>query len=60
MIRAVPRLKIAVDIINENVDRRLLVREAQAMGYPWDPLLTALDMYAMDRRLVSVAVLVRA
>ena len=22
------------------------------MGYPWDPLLMALDMYAMDRRLV--------
>ena len=39
-------VEIAVDIAKafENVDRRLLVREAQAMGYPWDPLLMALDM----------------
>ncbi len=38
-------VEIAVDIAKafENVDRRLLVREAQALGYPWDPLLMALE-----------------
>jgi hypothetical protein len=46
--------EVAVDVCKafENVRHELLLREAEALGYPWAPLLMALDMYSWARRLV--------
>jgi hypothetical protein len=34
----------------ENVRRDVLLREAESMGYPADPILASLCMYSMKRR----------
>ena len=41
-----------ITVAFEHMDRRLLLEEGAALGYPLSALMAALDMYAMKWRLV--------
>ncbi len=50
--RCAAEASVDITMAFEHVDRRMLLEEAVALGYPPRALMAALGMYAMKRRLV--------